>query len=275
MRLPRYNHRDFPAVPQQDVPGGRAVAIAWLCVAPAVYAASSWDSQALTMGGNAAGSGTQWWFDAFNWSGQNPAGAPPYYLPPMNENGAGVADVQINTGTSTLPGGEGVVYNPQQQDGTHPDGDPNFDAAGGLTFPTGFGRQHIVQLYISRAAQNTLTTPSLVPDNLLTIKGDLEADGPVQVGRSSGVTGVATFGTIVQLQGTVKITTNNLDLGQNEQGINTSRAGYGHGTYDYRSGVLEVGQSNGGLRLARKVRAARRVSAGSSCATQAPPAPAT
>ena len=104
--------------------------------------------------------------------------------------------------------------------------------------------------------QNTLTTPLLVPDNLLTIKGDLDAVGPVQIGRSSGVTGVATMGTIVQQRARLTGALQLLDLGQNEQGINTMRAGYGHGLYEYRSGTLEVSQIGGagfvGLRKLRR-----------------------
>jgi hypothetical protein len=203
-----------------------------LVAMPAVQAATTWDSQALTMQGNPAGSKTQWWFDPLNWSASNPGGMPPYFLPPT-ANGTSVTDAEINRGTTTLPGGEGVVYDPSSND-------PNFSTAGGLTFPSGYGPQIIEQLYISR---NTTL------QNLLTIKGNLtikdSGSSGAMVGRSGGSTGAPNFGSIVQTAGIVSLPTTNLDVAQWES------SGWGNGVYDYRGGTLDVYNSttNHGIRL--------------------------
>jgi hypothetical protein len=173
-------------------------------------AAVSWD----------AGGNSQWWFNPTNWSND--------VLPPNSATGT-VTDTQINMGTGAWDLGEGIVFDPTN--------DPSFAAAGGLTFPAGYGPQIINHLYMSRNTTNT---------NLLTIKGDLTFKERVHVGRSSGVRGTATNSKIVQESGFVQMTLRELDLAQ----VDTSNPGYGNGTYDYRGGSLEVSQSGGGgLRL--------------------------
>src|SRR5258707_1025495 len=111
-------------------------------ISHSAYAAVTWDSQIVNPDTtNQNGSGTQWWFDPANWSDEPPesrAAAPPYYLPPNNSSGV-VTDTQINVGTGSLPGGEGVVYDPIN--------DANFSAIAAnpanYPFPTGFGPQLI------------------------------------------------------------------------------------------------------------------------------------
>jgi len=124
--------------------------------------------------------------------------------------------------------------------------DPGFAAAQTATFPAGYGPQIIAQLYISRSDNPPDVNP--VPANKLTIRGDLQSTGPVIVGRSSGIAGVGSNGTIVQESGLFSIPNSNIDLGNAEP---APRAGYGNGTYDYKGGFLEVSQSGGsGVRLA-------------------------
>ena len=214
---------------------------ALLCVADRESrAAISWDSQALTMGGDPAGDGTQWWFDPFNWSGtgNNPGDTAAHYLPPSADNtGAAATDTQINTGTRTLPGGEGVVYYPDSANG-----DPNFATAGSYAFPSGYGPQTIRELYISRNTTN---------ENQLTIKGNLTVgfnapnSSAFQVGRSGSTTALNNLGTIVQTAGEVSASASNLDLG------NWEASGWGNGVYDYRGGSLNVynGLTNHGIRI--------------------------
>jgi hypothetical protein len=82
----------------------------------------------------------------------------------------------------------------------------------------------------------------------VTLRGDLESGGPVIVGRSSGVAGMATNGKIIHQSGLFKIPLSNMDLGNAEA---APRAGFGNGTYDYQGGNLEVSLEGGsGLRLA-------------------------
>jgi len=220
----------------------RTIAIA-LCVISLVAnrqskAATTWDSQSLTTGGQPAGDGTQWWFDPFNWSGtgNNPGDVPPHFLPPSADAaGSAATDTQINSGTTTLPGGQGVVYDPSSND-------PNFSTAGSYNYPTGgFGPQVIGALYISRNTTNT---------NVLTIKGDLEVGrgantSSFQVGRSGSSAGAQNLGEIIQTAGTVTAPTTNLDIGQWEA------SGWGNGTYDYRGGTLDVynNLTNHGIRI--------------------------
>src|SRR5215212_4250236 len=114
------------------------------------HAAITWDSQVVNPDTtNPNGAGTQWWFNPANWSAETPASmaaAPPYYLPPNNSSGA-ETDTQINVGTATLPGGEGVVYDP-----TNDPSFPNIAAhPADYPFPAGFGPQKIRELYIGRA----------------------------------------------------------------------------------------------------------------------------
>jgi hypothetical protein len=199
---------------------------AFLLEAPAAMATIAWDGE-----GNDG-----IWFNPANWNRNMNSNTT---LPP-GDISSGATDTEISAGTASLNGGLGVIYNPTP-------GAPFFPPDSTvLAPPTGFSYQHIQQLYISRSVKSPT---GLTPDNTLTIEGDLEADGPVIVGRSSGVTGTATNGTIIQLAGTFQDTLSSLDLGANEEGINT-RLGYGNGTYDYRGGTLEVSEIGGtGLRL--------------------------
>jgi hypothetical protein len=228
-------------IPFTCVRPGRTLAIA-VCVLLFVFgresnAAVTWDSQALTGTGSPAGDGTQWWFDPFNWSGSgnNPGNTTAHFLPPSADNtGASSSDAQINTGTGTLPGGEGVVYDPTN--------DLNFSSAGNYAYPSGgFGPQVLGPLYISR---NTTTS------NLLTIKGNLTVglnanSSSFQVGRSGGSIASQNLGIVVQTTGLVSVPSTNLDLGSWES------SGWGNGIYDFRGGTLDVYNSttNHGIRL--------------------------
>src|SRR4051794_2584932 len=158
-------------------------------------AANTWD----------ASSGTQWWFDPANWSKN--------VLPPNNDAVNTLTDTQINIGTGAWDQGFGVVYDPAH--------DPGFAAAQTATFPAGYGPQIIAQLYISRSDNPPDVNP--VPANKLTIRGDLQSTGPVIVGRSSGIAGVGSNGTIVQESGLFSIPNSNIDLGNAEP---APRAGY-------------------------------------------------
>jgi hypothetical protein len=218
-------------------------------------AAVTWDSQVVNPDtSNPNGSATQWWFDPANWSDETPASmaaAPPYYLPPNNTSGA-ATDTQINLGTATLPGGEGVVFDPSL--------DPNFANIGAnpgnYPFPAGFGPQVINNLSLGRAqlvpGPGATQVPAPQAPNVLTIKGNLEFALEVILGRSSTEAGKPGDGRINQLSGTVKANSGNLDIA----GTDTSTASgqvttYGNGVYDYRGGTLEVQLSNQntGIRL--------------------------
>jgi hypothetical protein len=171
-----------------------------------------WDAEA----------GTHWWFDPFNW---NAAGNANTVLPPSNNaTGTSATDTIINLGTGVWNQGQGVVFDPT-------DNDPNFAAAAAIPFPTNFNRQKISNLFLSRG-----TTES----TKLTIKGNLTA-GTVHVGSASGMRGTATNATIVQESGTVTLPIGNLILAE----AHTSSVGYGNGTYEYRGGTLEVAQQGG------------------------------
>ncbi len=212
-----------------------AVALVFWLTVPKAYASISWDSQSLTMGMNPAGSGTQWWFDPFNWTAQHPASPAPYYLPPMNESGTGVTDTVIGSGTATLPGGEGVVYDPSPAD-------PNFANAGSLTYPAGFGPQILNDLSVSRQAT--------AADNLLTIKGNLTLQTRMYLGRSSNVADVVATGRVNQLSGTVKVNSDRMEIGSTDTSANVTSKNYGNGIYDYSGGILEVSQVGGaGIQL--------------------------
>jgi hypothetical protein len=198
-------------------------AAAFFCCAPAPsHAAISWD----------ADNNTQWWFDPVNWNTNMDINTA---LPPSNglSPTPGPTDTQINMGTSGLPGGEGVVYDPVN--------DPNFATAATRAFPAGYGPQVIAEFYMSRNTPNS---------NLLTIKGDMEVRGsgslgPV-IGRSSGTAGQGTSARVNQLSGTVKVINRPLDIGSTD----TSNPGFGNGIWDYRGGSLEVSHEAGqGLRL--------------------------
>jgi hypothetical protein len=206
--------------------GAIALAFAVLLPAPKAMATIGYDGE-----GNDG-----IWFNPANWNRNSNSNLT---LPP-GDSASGVTDTEISLGTASLNGGLGVIYNPMN-------GSPFFPPAGTvLPPPSGFGYQHIQQLYISRSASSPTT---LVPDNTVTIQGDLQADGNVIVGRSSGVAGTATNGKIIHTAGLFSVPLSSMDLGANEQGIN-SRLGYGNGTFDYRGGNLEVSQSGGsGLRL--------------------------
>ena len=194
-----------------------------VCAAiPTAQAAIPWDGD--------GGDGN--WFNPANWNRN------------MNDNNtlppgtAAVTDTEISIGTATLNGGLGVIYDPRPGAPFIPVPDPVNDP------PPDYTYQKIAQLYISRSPN----PPSAVPDNTLTLRGDLESGGPVIVGRSSGVLGSTTNGKIIQEGGLFKVPLSNLDLGNAETG---GRIGNGNGTYDYRGGMLEVSQDGGsGLRLA-------------------------
>lgn len=216
-------------------------------------AAVSWDSQVVNPDtGNPSGSGTQWWFDPANWSNQTPAGVaagPPFYLPPNNSTGA-ITDSSINVGTASLPGGQGVVYDPAH--------DPNFPAIAAnpanYPFPAGFSAQSIRELYVGRAQTipgpgGTSVNAPQAP-NLLTIKGDLETQATMIVGRSSAEAGKPGDGRVNQLSGTVKVNNAPLDIAGTDTSA-TALTTYGNGVYDYGGGALEAGlvNQNTGIRL--------------------------
>ena len=199
----------------------------FLCMASAAHAGNNWD----------ASDNTQWWFDPMNWSTN--------VLPPTNGTappGQGSTDTDIITTTDALPGGEGVVFDPSNND-------PNFANAINLqsTLPAGFGPQYsgttytgynIAQLYVGRAQGGSLPV-----NTKLTIKGDLNSSGNVLIGRSSGTRNVAVNASVVQTAG-LFTTTGSFDLGQ----VETSQNGYGNATWDYRGGSL-FANSSSGLRL--------------------------
>jgi hypothetical protein len=171
--------------------GGRSnlirviVTIAVLAIAPAAFAAIPWD------GGGGDGN----WFNPANWNrNMNDNNT----LPPGGDAaGTGaVTDTEISfPGTASLNGGLGVIYDTDLPGDTGPD-NPFFPVAASVNDPpSGFGYQQIAQLYISRSAN---PAAGLVPDNTVTLRGDLESQGPVIVGRSSGVVGSTTNGKIIQ-----------------------------------------------------------------------------
>jgi hypothetical protein len=172
-----------------------------------LQAAIVWDDDATT----------PWWFNAANWDGDADGQLP----------GTTTTDTQINSGFNAA--GEGVVYDPVI--------DPNFPPSG--TFNWG-SPQIIGPLYLGRAS----STVNPAPENLLTIKGNLELQGAVNVGRSSGVDGTFTLGRIVQQSGKFFVPGADVTLGAPD----TSRAGLGRGIYDYRGGTFHVDSSTG-LRL--------------------------
>jgi hypothetical protein len=203
------------------------VAVAAIVVAP-VQAAISWDGQA----------GTQWWFDPVNWNANSNANN---VLPPIDPISSGDAQINIGTGGAWNVTGEGVVYDPANDD--------FFDDADSISFPTGstltmtagvmrdYGPETIYRLYISRNTTNT---------NLLTIKsGDLVIESTTIVGRSGSTAASQNLGKIVQTGGSLRIPKVTLDIGQRET------SGWGNGVYDYRGGILEVQQAEGtqGIRL--------------------------
>jgi hypothetical protein len=187
------------------------------------FATTRWDSQALAPGGGPAGSGTQWWFDPLNWSPQAPGGATPYYLPPMDGPGGSPTPAEIDAGTTTLPGGEGVVYDPEN--------DVYRGSAGSLPYAMGYGPESIYRLNISR---NTAT------HNLLTINGHLEIQDVAIVGYSGSSVAAQNEGRVVQLGGAVSV--KDLQIGNRELA-----SGWGNGVYDYRGGTLDVSASAGAI----------------------------
>ena len=193
------------------------------------YGAIVWDGEA----------GTPYWFNPVNWRTSSNSNA---VLPPSNDSAPpGPTDTQIDSGTGPWDLGEGVVYDPAN--------DPSFAAATTLTYPLGFGPQSIQALYVSRATNgsNPISTP--VPNNLLTIKGDLSIGFNVVIGRSSGIDGLTTNAMVVQKSGLVSVPITLVDLG----GPDTVQAGNANGTWDYRGGSLEIGVGplggGNGLRL--------------------------
>jgi hypothetical protein len=187
------------------------------------FAAIPWDGE----GGDGI------WFNPANWNRNENDNIT---LPPGSPT---ATDTDISPGTASLNGGLGVIYDPRPGAPFIPVPDAVNDP------PPDFSYQKIAQLYISRDDPDVA---GLVPDNTVTIRGDLEAQGNVIVGRSSGVLGTPTNGKIIQEGGLFKIPLNPLDLGNAET---SARTGNANGTYDYRGGILEVSQDGGsGLRLA-------------------------
>ena len=203
--------------------------------APA-HAGNNWD----------ASSNTQWWFDPQNWATN--------VLPPTNGTappGQGSTDTDIVISTDTLPGGEGIVFDPFAA------GVPNATTAFALqsTLPTGFGPQYsgadastytgynIAQLYLGRA-QGTAPNISQPRNAMVTLKGDLNAAGNVIIGRSSGTRDVPVNASLVQKTG-LFTTSGTLDIAQTDPPGSTGFAGYGNGTYDYQGGSLNVTGSTG------------------------------
>lgn len=182
---------------------------------PRAEAAISWD----------AGGTSQWWFDPENWSESQAGRLPPTSdadNDPNTTNDISLTDTHISIGTTGLLGGEGIVYDPS------PDTqDPFFATAAGRVYPDGYGPQKIGLLYMSR---------NVSFQNLLTIKGDLEVADTAIIGRSgSGTTPeLQNLGRINQVDGLVKMSGGNVDLGNREP------SGWGNGTYDYRGGSLEI-----------------------------------
>jgi hypothetical protein len=206
------------------------VSAAVFATAQAAHAAIPWDGE-----GNDGN-----WFNPANWNRNDNDNNT---LPPGSPT---VTDTEISVGTANLNGGLGIIYDTDLPGDTGPD-NPFFPVPASVNDPPmDYGYQKIAQLYISRSANPPSGT--VVPDNTVTIRGDLESEGPVIVGRSSGVAGMATNGKIIQESGLFKIPLQELDLGSAEGG---TRAGFGNGTYDYRGGILEVSQDGGdGIRLA-------------------------
>jgi hypothetical protein len=197
-----------------------------LMLTATVRAGDNWD----------ASDNTQWWFDPQNWNNN--------VLPPTNGTAPpaqGATDTDIVISTDTLPGGEGIVFDPSNND-------PNFANAINLqsTLPAGNGPQYsgttytgyiIQQLYVGRSQG---TAPASQPRNsMVTIKGDLTAMNNIIIGRSSGTRDVAVNASIVQKAGVLS-TTGTFDLAQTDPPGSTGFAGYGNGTYDYQGGSLNV-----------------------------------
>jgi hypothetical protein len=180
--------------------------------------------------------GTQWWFNPVNWntnSNVNNALPPSNGTPPVT-----FTDAQINQGTGSLPGGEGVVYDPVN--------DPFFAAASSLTYPTGstltttslardYGPQTLYRFYLSRNTTNS---------NTLTIKsGDLAIESTTIIGRSGSTgtgAGQQNLGQVIQTGGIVRFPLIGVDIGQRET------SGWGNGIWDYRGGTLEIAEETGG-----------------------------
>ncbi len=221
MRLQLHSRqRVFHSFLQAFIVGGFAFA-AVLQFAELASAAVSWD----------AGGNSQYWFDPANWSNN--------VLPPSNgATPPAPTDTDIGIGTASLPGGQGILYDPTN--------DPNFANVGSQVFPDGFNAQTIRELYVARTLTATKVDGVVTPDATITLNGDLTATGNVIIGRSSNIRDVATTGTIVQTGGTFLVSLGNMDLAQTE----TTQNGMGNGTYDYRGGTLDVSRDGGnGLRL--------------------------
>jgi hypothetical protein len=185
--------------------------------ATSTYGTIAWDGEA----------NTPFWFNPINWNVDANSNSA---LPPSNGQLTPVpTDTQIDSGTGPWDLGEGVVYDPAN--------DPGFAAATSLIYPVGFGPQSIQALYVSRATNGANPIPSRVPDNLLTIKGDLTIQASCTIGRSSGIDGQTSNAMLVQKSGLVSVPLSTVDLG----GSDTSQAGNANGTWDYRGGSLEIG----------------------------------
>lgn len=220
MRLQLKNHQCV-CRPFHALILGVFVSVAMTQFAGVASAAVSWD----------AGGNSQYWFNPANWSND--------VLPPSNgATPPAATDTDIGIGTASLPGGQGILYDPAH--------DPGFPNVGSQTFPDGYNAQTINQLYVARTLTATKVDGVVTPDAMITLAGDLTATGNVIIGRSSNIRDVATTGTIVQTGGTFLVTLGTMDLAQTE----TTQNGMGNGTYDYRGGTLDVSRDGGnGLRL--------------------------
>src|SRR4051812_8039958 len=205
-----------------------------VCVATSVAFLPSIAKAAITWD---AGSSTQWWFDPVNWSSTANDLVPPSTRD-ATTGAISATDAQINTGTGSLPGGEGVVYDPTN--------DPNFSSAAARPYPTGstltttslardYGPQTLFRFYLTRNTTNA---------DVVTIKsGDLAIESTTIIGRSGSTgtgAGQQNLGEVIQTGGIVRFPLIGVDIGQRET------SGWGNGTWDYRGGTLEVGEETGG-----------------------------
>jgi len=257
MRLQRHRWDLFQVI-------GRSLAVAMLTASLVLLSSTAaraliWDAQAAT----------DVWFDPVNW---NTNGNSNLLIPASTLDSTtiaeGDADDYIGYDLSeaiinyrpgqTDPGqwdadGEGVVYDPVR-DATA------FASAATLNYPpNGYDRDTIWRLFLANSTAEDATANGGPITGLakLTIRGNLDtlnmpptgsaatADTRFQVGRSSGVENVAGNGLVVQESGVVRNNTGDVDLGSIQTAIFTPGSGmmgtFGNGTWDYRSGTLEIG----------------------------------
>ena len=95
---------------------------------------------------------------------------------------------------------------------------------------------------------------TVVPDNTVTLRGDLESTGPVIVGRSSGMAGMTTNGKVIQESGLFTIPNGNMISATPRQPAAPAGNGNGVGTI----GVEGWSLANRRLRSAARRRWRRR-----------------